>query len=58
MKTIIKNYKENFGYTPSIFELHNLYMQGSLILSDNEENILIKEFNKTNELYGTARICR
>lgn len=46
METIIKNYKEKFGYSPSIFELHNLYMQGSLLLSDNEENILIKEFNK------------
>tara|TARA_R110002012_G_scaffold10005_2_gene46595 strand:- start:22949 stop:23128 length:180 start_codon:yes stop_codon:yes gene_type:complete len=53
METIIKNYKEKFGYSPSIFELHNLYTQGSLLLSDNEENILIKEFNKKNELWNT-----
>ena len=51
METIIKNYKEKFGYNPSIFELFNLYIQGFLKLSDNEENILIKEFNKTNELW-------
>ncbi len=52
METIIKNYKEKFGYNPSIFELFNLYIQGFLKLSDNEENILIEEFNKINELWS------
>jgi len=44
MKTIIKRYEEEFGYTPSIYELHNLYTQGVLRLSDIEENTLIREF--------------
>jgi len=44
MKTIIKRYKEKFGYIPTIYELYNLYTQGELKLSDNEENALIIEF--------------
>ena len=44
MKTIIKRYEEKFGYTPTIYELHNLYTRGVLRLSDNEENALIIEF--------------
>ena len=42
MKTIIKKYKKKFGYTPTIYELNNLYSEGSLILSDREENELKK----------------
>ena len=45
MKTIIKKYKEKFGYIPTIYELHNLYTQGMLKLTDDEENTLIKEYN-------------
>ena len=44
METIIKKYVAKFGYTPSVSELYNLYTQGELILSDNEENSLIIEF--------------
>jgi len=44
METIIKRYEEKFGYTPSISELYNLYAQGLLRLSDNEENALKIEF--------------
>lgn len=46
MKTIIKKYKKKFGYSPSIYELINLYSKGLLILSDREENELKKEFKK------------
>jgi hypothetical protein len=49
MKTFIKNYIKKYGYKPSVFELFNLYNQGELILTDSEENNLIKEF-KTNNL--------
>lgn len=44
MKTIIKKYIKKFGYTPTIYELYNLYIQGALKLSDNQENTLIIEF--------------
>ena len=40
MKQIISRYIKKFGYTPSIYELHSLYTQGLLSLSDKEENIL------------------
>jgi len=43
METIIKNYKEKYGYSPTIFEIYNLYKEGSLSLSDKEENALIIE---------------
>jgi hypothetical protein len=46
MKAIIKRYEKQFRYTPSIFRLYNLYTEGSLNLSDNEENILLIEFEK------------
>jgi hypothetical protein len=46
MKTIIKKYKKKFGYSPSVYELMNLYSKGLLILSDKDENELKKEFKK------------
>ena len=49
MKTIIKKYKKKFGYTPTIYELNNLYSKGLLILSDKDENELKKEFKKLNK---------
>ena len=49
MKTIIKKYKKKFGYSPSIYELINLYSKGLLILSDKDENELKKEFKKLNK---------
>ena len=48
METIIKRYVKQFGYTPTLLELKNLYTMGLMRLSDNEENILIKEFEKLN----------
>ena len=44
MKAIVKRYVKQFGYTPTLLELKNLYTMGLMRLSDNEENILIKEF--------------
>lgn len=49
MQTIIKKYKKKFGYSPSIYELMNLYSKGLLILSDKDENELKKEFKKINK---------
>ena len=46
MKSIIKKYIKKFGYTPSVYELMNLYSKGLLILSDRDENELKKEFKK------------
>tara|TARA_R110000751_G_scaffold78741_1_gene158896 strand:- start:1979 stop:2128 length:150 start_codon:yes stop_codon:yes gene_type:complete len=46
MKSIIKKYKKKFGYTPTTYELMNLYSKGLLILSDIDENELKKEFKK------------
>ena len=46
MKTILKKYKKKFGYSPTLYELKNLYSEGLLILSDKEENELKKEFKK------------
>tara|TARA_R100000231_G_scaffold73798_1_gene57797 strand:+ start:179 stop:430 length:252 start_codon:yes stop_codon:yes gene_type:complete len=54
MKTIIKNYKEKFGYTPTIYELHSLFTQGMLTLSDEEENTLIKEFKTKKQIIMTT----
>tara|TARA_R110000803_G_scaffold3685_1_gene12568 strand:+ start:495 stop:644 length:150 start_codon:yes stop_codon:yes gene_type:complete len=48
MKSIIKKYIKKFGYTPSVYELMNLYSKGLLILSDRDENELKKEFKKLN----------
>jgi hypothetical protein len=46
MKQIISRYIKKFGYTPTIYELHSLYTQGLLSLSNKEENILLIEFEK------------
>lgn len=46
MKQITSRYIKKFGYAPSIYELHGLYTQGLLSLSDKEENILLIEFEK------------
>lgn len=43
---MIKRYIKKFGYLPTIFELYNLYTQGSLKLTDQEENELIKQYNQ------------
>jgi hypothetical protein len=48
MSAIIKRYEKKYGYRPTIFELHNLYTQGYLNLSDIEENQLLREFEKNN----------
>tara|TARA_R110001632_G_scaffold68976_1_gene161731 strand:- start:279 stop:428 length:150 start_codon:yes stop_codon:yes gene_type:complete len=49
MKSIIKKYIKKFGYTPTIYELNNLYSKGLLILSDRDENELKKEFKKLKQ---------
>jgi hypothetical protein len=45
MNQIRKNYLKNYGYTPTDSELLCLYTNGCLLLTDNEENELIKYFN-------------
>ena len=50
MKKFIKKYVEKFGYRPSMIELHTLYTQGVLKLSDIEENTFIKEYKTYLEL--------
>ena len=46
MKSIIKKYIKKYGYKPTVLELYYLYQQGYLILTDKEENELIKTINK------------
>ncbi len=49
MERIIKEFTEQIGYEPSIYELFGLYTQGFLIIyDDEEEDELIKEFEKNN----------
>tara|TARA_B110000858_G_scaffold150622_1_gene171436 strand:+ start:29 stop:187 length:159 start_codon:yes stop_codon:yes gene_type:complete len=50
MKAIIKKFVKKFGYTPTLYELYQLYMQGVLNLSDNEENTLIIQFENNKLL--------
>jgi hypothetical protein len=45
MNTIRKDFLEQYGYTPDDFELLDLYRCGELILTDKQENELIKYFN-------------
>ena len=45
MKQIKKDYLKKYGYTPTDSEILNLYFQGELILTDTQENELIKYFN-------------
>jgi hypothetical protein len=45
MKQIKKDYLKKYGYTPADSEILNLYFQGELILTDTQENELIKYFN-------------
>lgn len=44
MRKIIKDYQKKYGYTPSAWELHSLYTQGELILTDKQENELLEYF--------------
>lgn len=41
MKEIIEQYKNKFGYTPSIGELYSQYTNGELDLTDEQEDELI-----------------
>ena len=41
MKNLIKQYKDKFGYEPSVGELFSQYTSGSLQLTDEQENELL-----------------
>ncbi len=43
MKSIIKKWKKEYGYEPTLGEIYNYYAQGCLILTDQEENELISK---------------
>jgi hypothetical protein len=45
MREIKDNYNNENGYFPTDAEIFNLYLLGELILSDKQENELIKYFN-------------
>ena len=42
MKTLIKKFKKQFGYTPTNNEIISLYYQGALILTDKEEDAILE----------------
>ena len=48
MKSFIKQYIKKYGYKPTILELFNLYANGSLNLTDKQENEFIKLFELNN----------
>lgn len=48
MKTIVKKWIKKYGYIPTLNEIYNQYMQGCLILTDKEENEILKEYEKIN----------
>ena len=45
MQEIKKEYLKKYGYTPADNEILNLYLNGELILSDRQENEILKYFN-------------
>lgn len=45
MENIKKDYSKNFGYDPTDTEILSMYLSGQLLLTDQEENIIIKYFN-------------
>lgn len=42
MKTIINNWVKQYGYEPTKQEIINAYYCGELILTDSEENAILK----------------
>jgi hypothetical protein len=48
MKTIIKKWKQQYGYEPSFAELYSHYTQGNLMLTDKEENEILKTYETIN----------
>lgn len=45
MEAIKNNYLKTYGYNPTDAEILALYSQGALVLTDKQENELIKYFN-------------
>jgi hypothetical protein len=45
MQNIKKQYQKLFGYMPTDQEILSLYLQGDLIVTDNQEDQIIKYFN-------------
>ncbi len=45
MQNIKKQYSKLYGYMPTDQEILSLYLQGDLVLTDKQENEIIKYFN-------------
>lgn len=45
MKALIKKWKQRYGYEPTTTELYSHYTQGCLILTDKQENELLKLYH-------------
>lgn len=45
MKTIKSNWLKIYGYLPTDNEILNHYQSGALIITDQQENEIIKYFN-------------
>lgn len=48
LKTLLENYQNEYGYMPTYHELFELYQQGYLLLSDEQENELLSLTNFDN----------
>lgn len=45
MEKFKKDYEKNHGYIPTDDELLSLYRSGQLLLTDKEEDMILKYFN-------------
>lgn len=45
IEAIKKKYLKTYGYSPTDEEIFALYSQGALLLTDKQENELLKYFN-------------
>lgn len=44
MESIIKDFMQDYGYKPTVYELFNACSNGMLLLTDKQENELLKYF--------------
>lgn len=48
MQTLLKEYANKYGYTPTMQELYSLYSSGSINLTGKQENELLAYFENNN----------
>ncbi len=56
LKTLLENYQNEYGYIPTYHELFDLYQQGYLSLTDEQENELLKLTTINNDTNPELRL--